>query len=91
MAYLDDPKCLYRQVGQTLEEQSDHGVHCFLFHLHPLEVSHQDLISSFEFWSVSWKVSGCQKSQVLYPIVFAPLSSVHLYVILFSASCHLNQ
>ena len=37
------------QIRLLLEEQSDQGLHCLLFHLHHLEVKHQGRTAQFEF------------------------------------------
>ena len=44
--YHDDPKILDRFV---LEEQSDQGLHCLLFHLHVFDKIPSGLASLFEF------------------------------------------
>ena len=57
-----------RNIGQTmqtqirllLEEQSDQGLHCLFFHLHPLKVSHFGRTYKFEWLSVSSKVSDLE-------------------------------
>ena len=35
------------QIRLLLEEQSDQGLHCFLYHLHPLEVLHHGITFRF--------------------------------------------
>ena len=37
------------QIRLLLEEQSDQGLHCLLFHLHLFDEIHLDLGSLFEF------------------------------------------
>ena len=37
------------QIGLLLEEQSDQGLHCFLFHLHLFDEIPYGLTSLFEF------------------------------------------
>ena len=49
------------QIRLLLEEQSDQGLHCLLFHLHHLEVKHQGRTAKFEFLSAYSKVSRCPK------------------------------
>ena len=53
----NDPKFLTDRSGQTvqtqirlpLEEQSDQGLHCLLFHLHAFDKIPSGLASLFEF------------------------------------------
>ena len=38
------------QIRLLLEEQSDQGLHCLLFHLHVFDKIHSGLASLFEFY-----------------------------------------
>ena len=49
------------QIRLLLEEQSDQGLHCLLFHLHLLDKIHQGLASLFVFKVNYSKVSCVQK------------------------------
>ena len=54
------------QIRLLIEEQSDQSLHCFLFHLHCLDVSHHHgtmvETSLFKLHTVYSKVSGSQKN-----------------------------
>ena len=52
-------------IRLLLEEQSDQGLHCLLFHLHYLEISGYGKPLSL-IKSVYSKVSGCPKIKELY-------------------------
>ena len=43
----------------VLEEKSDQGLHCLLFHMDHSEVSHHGRTSNFDFLSVNSKVIEC--------------------------------
>ena len=49
------------QIRLLLEEQSDQGLHCLLFHLHHLEVLHHGRPLSSDFRVFTIKLVGVRK------------------------------
>ena len=49
------------QIRQLLEEQSDQGLHCLLFHLHLLDEIPKGLASFLSFREITAKFSGVRK------------------------------
>ena len=55
------------QIRLLLEEQSDEGFHCLLFHLHLFDEIPKGLASFLEFYGVFYsKVFSCSKIYELY-------------------------
>ena len=46
------------QIRKLLEEQSDYGLHCLLFHLHVFDKIPSGLVSLFEF-KVNYSKDSC--------------------------------
>ena len=68
--YHNDPKFSDRQIWANMQTKVRLllGLHCLLFYLHHLEVSHQGRTSYLEFQSVYRDISGYPNIKKLYGI-----------------------